>query len=64
MNQENNFDARQACRPGYGIRTFKNQSYLVPHALDPVEGLSLGPVLEPNFSDALEMPVGVCNKYI
>lgn len=56
MNQDNNIDTRQACRPGYGIRTFENKSYLIPHVLEP----SLGAVLQPNFSDALEMPAGVC----
>lgn len=52
-------DALMACKPGHGIRIAHDQSYLVPLVLESDRVLSLGPVLLPNISDAMEIPPGV-----
>ena len=46
-------------KPGYSVRTYKDRVYLVPRVLEVGEVLSLGPVLQPNLKQALEMPGGV-----
>lgn len=46
-------------KPGYSVRTYKNEPFLVPRVLETREVLSLAPFCAPNLKEALEAPSGV-----
>jgi hypothetical protein len=48
-------------RPGYG--TQDDHSFVIPDALKG-SGYTLSSVLKPDFSEALEMPGGVCTRLV
>ena len=53
-------DPAQQCRAGYNVRSFYNQTYIIPEVLDEGKARPLAAVLIPDVNDALEEPTGVC----
>ena len=61
MDTSSDYDI--GCRPGYFVRSFENQSYVIPNVLEGQERLPLASVLQPDLREAMEMPPGVSGTF-